>query len=248
MPSPSEGEMKYVLDGGSPLQRDAKFDSVKRKYKSPIIVFDGFGTGPSTKDMTHLRRSGGTTGFRVNFVGVMSIKMKKDRFLANSTNKQRFIIMLSEKLQGSECKTVHAESDADLLIVQTVVESASTCATTVIGQDMDLLILLCFHADSTYFDLLLRSEKKQSNETQKICNIHWLQSALGPETCNLLPFVQALCGCDTPSCLFGIGKGAALKKLKSNTHFKKQAEVFCRVAFLNPEEWGWVLVHGRLEP
>ena len=44
--------------------------------------------------------------------------------------------------------------------------------------------------------------------------------------CHLLPFPHAIAGCDTTSCLFGIGKGIALWKLSSDIDFKKEAEVF----------------------
>lgn len=48
------------------------------------------------------------------------------------------------------------------------------------------------------------------------------------EVCHLLPFVHAITGCDTTSRLFGIGKGIALKKLRTDPHFKHQAEIFAR--------------------
>ena len=44
------------------------------------------------------------------------------------------------------CKTYHASGDADLLIVQESVESASAVNTLLIGDDTDLLILLIDHA------------------------------------------------------------------------------------------------------
>ncbi|KAK6181968.1 hypothetical protein SNE40_009743 [Patella caerulea] len=111
MPAPDEEDMSYVLDGGSliqrlPWKRDETFDSicksyvdyVIRKYTSPIIVFDGYDTGPSTKDTTHLRRTKGAGDAQVNFVGGMPLKTKKEHFLANSMNKQKFILLLIERL------------------------------------------------------------------------------------------------------------------------------------------------------
>ena len=55
--------------------------------------------------------------------------------------------MLSCKLQERGVKTLHAESDGDLLIVQTAVDPAANSATTVVGENTDLLVLLCLHAD-----------------------------------------------------------------------------------------------------
>ncbi|KAG1683759.1 hypothetical protein GQR58_009762 [Nymphon striatum] len=43
-----------------------------------------------------------------------------------------------------------------------------------------------------------------------------------------LPFVHTIAWCDTTSRLFGIGKGVPLKKIKDDTEFGKQAEVFSK--------------------
>lgn len=243
MPTVQEHEMMFVLDGGSLLQRlpwprDETFDAickmyvdyVQRKYSKAIIVFDGYEAGPSTKDATHLRRSGGVRGAQVNFVGGMPLKSKKEHFLANSRNKQRFIFMLGAKLEETGSKTIYAADDADVLIAKTAVDSASRCATTVIGEDTDLLVLLCFHADPTAFPIVFRSEGKSFTKQPRIWNINWLQNNLGQNVCDMLPFVHAITGCDTTSRLFGIGKGVALKKLKEGGLFKDQAEVFSREA------------------
>ena len=55
--------------------------------------------------------------------------------------------MLSKCLQERGCPTIHAVSDADVLIVKTAVASSSSKKTVVLGEDTDLLILFCYHAD-----------------------------------------------------------------------------------------------------
>lgn len=90
----------------------------------------------------------------MNFDGGMVIKSKKEHFLAHSTNKQKFVNMLSNQLQEAGCRTIHAEGDAEVLIAQTAVSSAIHGATSVI-EDTDLLVLLCFHADLQSFPLFL---------------------------------------------------------------------------------------------
>ena len=140
MPTPSNREeMNYVLDGGALIQRlpwshNVTFDSICNKYvnyveqkygNSTSTEFDGVGKGPSTKDSTHLRRSGGIVGVEVKFVGSMRLKLKKKHFLPNSRNKQKFILMVSENLQHRGFQTIYAEGDADLLICQTAADSAS---------------------------------------------------------------------------------------------------------------------------
>ena len=57
-------DQQYVLDGGSLLHRiswakDKTYCETAKssRYGRAIVIFDGYGSGPSTKDMTHLRRS-----------------------------------------------------------------------------------------------------------------------------------------------------------------------------------------------
>ena len=103
----------------SPFERDASLQNIAtgvtadisvnadsaviRKFHKPTIVFDGYEASLSTKDVAHLRRSGGMAGTTVNFEGSMLIKSKKGHFLANKVNKQRFVFMLSKtfRLHGA---------------------------------------------------------------------------------------------------------------------------------------------------
>jgi len=52
--------------------------------------------------------------------------MKKDDFLANQTNKQRFISLLSDDLQRQPNDVIHARADAHVLIVETAIACANT--------------------------------------------------------------------------------------------------------------------------
>ena len=54
------------------------------------------------------------------------------------------------------------ESDADLLVVQTAVDSAANSTTTVVGEDTDLLVLPCLHVDVKSQPLFFKLEKKQT--------------------------------------------------------------------------------------
>ena len=123
-------------------------------------MFDGYNAGPGTKDTAHLRRTKGLIAPKVNFVGSMPLKTKKEHFLSNCENKQRFIDILSSKLQEHG-----AESDADLLIVQTAVDSAANSATTVVGEDTDLLVLLWLHTDVKSQPLFFIEIGKESDST-----------------------------------------------------------------------------------
>ena len=117
-----------------------------QRYSQATVVFDGYEEGPSTKDCEHPRRSG-VSGPSVNFDSDMVLNLKKDVFLSNTANKQRLIKLLREKLQLSGCNIIHAPGDADLMIVQMANQSAKSITTVLVGDDIDLLVLLCHHGD-----------------------------------------------------------------------------------------------------
>ena len=71
--------------------------------------------------------------------------------------------MLSTELEKSNCKTYHAPGDADLLIVQKAVQSATTSKTVLVGEDTDLIVLLCYHASLNSHDLFFRPEPKKKS-------------------------------------------------------------------------------------
>ena len=223
-----------LLDGGSLLQRlpwprRASFseicklytDYVTKKYANSVTVFDGYEIGPSTKDNTRLRKFKVKIRAKVHFKEDMILQSKKEEFLANMVNKEQFIYLLSEKLRQAGCNTVHVTGDADLLIVQTAVNCAENSSTTMIGEDTDLLVLLCTHADMNKSDIIFHPEAKQKTKKMRVQDIKKTKEALG----KMLPVIHAVSGCDTTSRVYGIGKSASLKKLKS-PFFVRQASVF----------------------
>ena len=68
--------------------------------------------------------------------------------------------MLGEALEKDNCKSYYASAYADLLIVQKAVESATTMKTVLVGDDTDLLVLLCYHTSLDTCNLLFKTEKK----------------------------------------------------------------------------------------
>ena len=54
---------------------------VTQKYGRCAIILDGYKDEPSTKDATHLRRTGACTGVTINFTGGMIVQSKKEEFL-----------------------------------------------------------------------------------------------------------------------------------------------------------------------
>lgn len=162
----------------------------------------------------------------MNFDSAMVAKLKKEEFLANKENKQKFIHLLGDKLQQSGCSTIHAKGDADLLIVQTVIQSARSIITVLVGDDTDLLVLLCRHAEMNAIDLFFKAEPKQRSKTRKIWNIKKTKTSLGPNVCANILLVHAILGCDTTSRIHGIGKGVALTKIRTEAPFREQVNVF----------------------
>ena len=191
---------------------------VTRKYGA-VVVFDGY-DGTSTKDMTHQRRNKGKVGETVTFEEDMHITMTKDQFLTNNMNKQRFINLLSEQLVKANCHTHHATGDADLLIVQKAMKSATLSDSVLVGDDTDLLILLCYH------DIFFRPEPKKTTKIHRVWNIQIIKEQLGADVSNHTLFLHAVLGCDTTSRLYGIGKGSSLRKFKTSNHFREQAKLF----------------------
>jgi len=229
------------LDGGSlihrlPWTKGATVDTVcmsyvnyvNNHYKDATVVFDGYPSVPTTKDIAHIRRTKGIMLPKVNFNNDTPIITKKDEFLSNPENKQLFINTLGSKLQDGDVQVIHAEEDADLKIVLTAIEKSEQHTTTVIGEDTDLLVLLCYHSKDTSNKIYFKSEPKQNTTKIKIWDITETRRKLGLSVCNILPFVHAFSGCDTTSRIFGLDKGTVLKKISANMQLQDHAAVFCQ--------------------
>ena len=123
---------------------------------------------------------------------------------------------------------MHATGDADLLIVQTAVECAKTGATTVIGEDTDLLVLLCMHADISQSDIIFRSETKRKTKKMRVWDIKKYKGSSWSRKLSFASYYPCNCW------LSGIGKIAAIKQSK-NPSFTRHLRVFlCSNA--SPEE------------
>ena len=60
-------------------------------------------------------------------------------------NKQNFLKQLGDDLHATGCQIFYASSDADVLIAQKTIESASAQDTVLVGDDTDLIVLLLYH-------------------------------------------------------------------------------------------------------
>ena len=197
---------------------------VTKHYGQAVVVFDGYEAGPSTKDSTYQRRTG-CEGRKVMFNLSMKLQLKKDDFLSNKENKQRFLGLLGEHLAMRGCEIAHATGDADVPIVQAAVTVPDTCEAVPVGDVTDLLVLLIHLADGNKHNIYFRPEPKKGGALRCI-GVNSIRNKLGEHICGNILFVHAFLGCDTTSRLFGIGKAAGLKLVTENETFREQAEVF----------------------
>ena len=137
-----------------PWQHDITYDHmckiyvqyVERHYgKQATIIFDGYQHGPLTKDPSHQWRKVRGVGPQVKLQSSAVISHRREFFLSNDLNKQHFILKLAEQFSSCGFFVHHAYADADLMIVKAALECAQSRSTVLIGDDTDLLILLCYH-------------------------------------------------------------------------------------------------------
>ena len=255
--------VNYVIDGGSLLQKipwkkkgtfgdicEQYYQYLSQKYSNITIVFDGYTSGPSTKDIIHVRRNMGTIGTPVRFTKDTPFRSNKDAFLKNTENKQNFILLLGTYLEENGLAVRYADSDADVLIVYTAIEHAETTTTYVIGEDTDLLVLLSYHAKKNSKKIFLRSDTKQTKtKPNKVWDIHKTQTLLTIPVCKLLPFLHAITGCDTTSRVYGTGKTFALNMLCLNHNLQEVGTSFMASAskeeVVRYGEWALLLLLGE---
>ena len=130
----------------------------------------------------------------------MALVLKKEVFLANKKNKQRFINILGQKLEDAGCTVCHAVGDADRLIVKKAAELRGTTDTILVSEDTDLLVLLLHYASQNTRKIFLCPEPKQRRS--KAWDIQLCQQALGSDVCEIILFIHAILGCDTTSSLY----------------------------------------------
>ena len=112
---------------------------------------------------------------------------------------------MCEEFEKEKCSTVVAEEDADFLIVS-IAEKCSVIGTTwIIGEDIDLLVILTQHApvNTVYF---LKPGKGNVNDC-----IYDSNSFEYLKVKKLIGFLHAFTGCDTTSCFFKQGDKNAFR-------------------------------------
>ena len=113
--------------------------------------------------------------------------------------------MLGQISEHVGCETRHVKVDADVLIVETIVQSAMSCETTLVGDDTDLLVFLCFHVKEDSYEVFFKPEIRSGTTKSPRCwNIKYVQRALVRAVFNNMLFAHAILGCDTTSRVFSM--------------------------------------------
>ena len=90
---------------------------VHAKYgQHTCIIFDGYESGPSTKDQEHLRRLGKVSA-DIQLSESMEALVNQEAFLSNERNKSQFIALLSHHLRADNQIVYQSSGDADTMIV-----------------------------------------------------------------------------------------------------------------------------------
>lgn len=226
-----------VVDGGFLLHRvkwnvGTKFHSICDQYVAYIhkhygenctVVFDGYGDLNSTKRAEQKRRGSTKTSVDINFDENMKVTVQQEHFLANENNKTKLIHLLTQKMAASGIETKVATGDADTTIVRCGIEkSASNPIVAVIGEDVDLVVLLiALTPPNTNIYFLKPSRGKVETKifsTQQLQELSFYQSIL---------LLHAFSGCDTTSAIYKKSKATMVTLFKNQTNqMQELAEIF----------------------
>ena len=232
------GDTMYVIDGGHLLHRviwhrGESFSSicnnyvtyVRSKYKSNvIIVFDGYpedAANRSTKYAERFRRSRKTTSVDILFDETMIPTVSQSKFLGNDANKNRLIRMLKTKFEAENVMVKQATEDADSLIINTAISVSSAFdSVIVVGEDVDLLILLTALSKLSNMYMLKPGKGKISQQ------IYSTDSIIDKTAADHILFLHAFSGCDTTCALFNQGKTKFINVLRKNPNLSEVIQAF----------------------
>jgi len=234
---------RVVVDGGALLHRvrwqkvstysltaDHHVRYVINKYgRNAVVVFDGYCSGPSTKDHEHVHRSA-----RVAAAVAISpdtvVHPNQAAFLANSQNKTAFISFLVKHLKDANVQVMEATGDADTQICSTAIHKAADVETvTVVADDTDVPILLTHHWQTSMADIYMKHEAR-GKSSEAFISIRKVKLNFGcGVSCRLL-VIHAFTGCDTTSGIYSHGKITSLKKLAANSVARWLDDLECATA------------------
>jgi hypothetical protein len=211
----------FVIDGGALLHKvpwpkcstylalcDLYVNYVKTHFgTNTIVIFDGYQSGPTTKDEAHQCRAGCEMGVEIDISLDMLCKMKKKQFLSNVNNKQKFLYLLGPILVQNGINVTHAQGDADYDIVMSACRLAETeTSVTIVCDDTDILVLILYYINPCTQQIIMKT-------ALNMIDVGTMKQEIGPILSSMILFVHALTGCDTVSKPFGLGKMTAVSKV-----------------------------------
>ena len=143
------GDTVFVIDGGILMHRvvwqKRYIEYVKNHYKRNVIyIFDGYPENladKSTKCAERARRMICST--RDTMFDETMPTTSQTRFLSNERNKCQLITMITTRLTNEGYTVKQDTEDADILIFDTAIEESTMAeSVTIVGEDVDLLIIL----------------------------------------------------------------------------------------------------------
>ena len=222
-------QVKFVVDGGWLLHRikwepNKLYADVVQQYvtfvtkqfgSAAVIVFDGYGNGPTTKDHEHSRRSSSKSAPNITVEHNKAAYNNASAFFANEHNKLQFVGILTERLKLNGHIVHVAGNDADTLIVQNSLEFARNDMPVVtVANDTDILILLLYHFEHEMAEIYMRLDTRAG--CTSTVSIRCLREEIGDIVAKQLLVIHALGGCDTTSALFGHSKVTIYRKISKN--------------------------------
>ena len=126
---------------------------------------------------------------------------------------------MCEQFEKENCTTLVAVEDADFLIVTTAEKCNLTWRTWIVGEDIDLLVVLNKHKPYNTIYFLKPGKGNIQDSIYDNSFKHWTLEYL-------LTFIHAFTGCDTTSCFFKQGKNKIIKILLKDSGLQKQAPCF----------------------
>lgn len=231
-----ESTCRHVLCGNSFLNRmswkkNQTFHDIfslyveyANKFNNPTIIFDFVPDG-STKDEFHFRRNKGIRGVNIKFSAHTVFNSKKEHFLANKSNRDCFIAMLTEKLTENGCTVLQAKTDQNLMIAKTASEMALADPTMVVADDLEIIIMLCYCKKVDGYDIVYKNEEC-SKKPSEFYSIQSIREKHDQEVIDNIYFLHALGGSKTTSHVNTIGKAQPLKKFLKSNEFRSVADIF----------------------
>ena len=140
---------------------------------------------------------------QVTFEAVLD--SRKDLFLSNPRNKEKFIKLVSDRLRDEGIMTINCEGDADTEIVQAALALSTEDNVTVLADDADITVLL-IHGIQEVEQSTGDRTKIYKDRVGKVYDISAVARNIPRELQRAVLLIHAFMGCDTTSSIFNYGQ------------------------------------------